>query len=208
MSDMLSRFSGSERETLLEQLVDTLASLPSVGRKTAQRLAYHLLSRPADEVESFAATVREARRKIHPCSICGNHTEHEVCRICAHPRRNQALICVVEKPAEVAAFEKAGSFQGVYHVLGGCLSPLDGVGPEDLHLEGLFRRANLEGVEVILALNTNAEGEATATFISQRLSKGSARVTRLARGIPVGSDLEFVDELTMQRALESRVDFR
>ncbi len=208
MSDLVTRPSWPEREALLEQMVDRLASLPSVGRKTAQRLAYHLLSRPIEEVDAFSASIADARRKIHPCSRCGNHTEHELCRICAHPRRQHNLICVVEKPIEVAAFEKTGTFQGVYHVLGGCLSPLDGIGPQDLRLDALFRRAQEEGCEVILALNTNAEGEATATYISQRLAGSQAKVTRLARGIPVGSDLEFVDELTMQRALESRVEFR
>jgi len=192
---------------LLDSLIDRLASLPSIGRKTAQRLAYHLLSRPLEEVAAFSSTISEARKNIHPCAICGNHTEHRACRICTHPRRNQALICVVEKPLEVAAFEKTGFFQGVYHVLGGCLSPLDGIGPQDLRLDALFQRAAAEDAEVILALNTNAEGEATAAYISQKLKGTSAKVSRLARGIPVGSDLEFVDELTMQRAMESRVEF-
>jgi recombination protein RecR len=207
MQEPASRPAWPEREALLEQLIDRLASLPSIGRKSAQRLAYHLLSRPEEEVAEFAQTIHQARKRIHPCERCGNHTEHALCRICSHPRRQQNLICVVEKPAEVAAFEKTGSFQGVYHVLGGCLSPLDGIGPGDLRMEILFNRASTEGAEVILALNTNAEGEATATYISQRLAGGPAKVTRLARGIPVGSDLEFVDELTMLRALESRVEF-
>lgn len=208
MQEMPTRPALPEREVLLEQLIDRLATLPSIGRKSAQRLAYHLLSRPLEEVADFAATVSEARRRIHPCSVCGNHTEYDACRICLNPRRQQNLICVVEKPAEVAAFEKTGSFQGVYHVLGGCLSPLDGIGPGELRLDALFRRASTDGAEIIIALNTNAEGEATATYISQKLAGTQTRITRLARGIPVGSDLEYVDELTMLRALESRVEFR
>jgi recombination protein RecR len=208
MQEPSARPAHPEREALLEQLIDRLATLPSIGRKSAQRLAYHLLSRPLEEVSDFAATVSEARRRIHPCSVCGNHTEFDICRICLNPRRQQNLICVVEKPAEVAAFEKTGSFQGVYHVLGGCLSPLDGIGPGELRLESLFRRVTADGVEIIIALNTNAEGEATATYISQRLVGSKVRITRLARGIPVGSDLEYVDELTMLRALESRVEFQ
>lgn len=196
-------------ERLLENLITQLSGLPSIGRKTAQRLAYHLLAREAAAVEALARALSEAKARIHPCSVCGNYTEREVCAICSSSRRNQSLICVVEKPSDILAFERSGSYQGVYHVLGGGLSPLDGIGPDELNLARLWERS--EGVpgggevELILALSTNAEGEATASYIAQRLQGRSVRISRLARGIPVGSELEYVDELTVQRALEGRI---
>lgn len=192
--------------SLLDNLVDRLAGLPSIGRKSALRLAYHLLATPAGEVEELARALVDARRGVRPCSVCGNHAEADRCFVCANPRRDAALVCVVERPADVAAFEKLGTYRGSYHVLGGTLSPLDGIGPAELNLAPLFTRCAGDVEEVILALGTHAEGEATASYIVQRLRDRPVRITRLARGLPAGSDLEFVDELTMKRALEARID--
>jgi recombination protein RecR len=197
------------RSSLLETLVDRLAGLPSIGRKSAQRLAYHVLSAPLEEVEALGRALVEARRGVRPCAVCGNHAEEERCAVCLNPRREGSLVCVVERPADVSAFEKLGSYRGLYHVLGGTLSPIDGVGPADLNLDALFARCAGGGVEeIILALGTHADGEATSAYIVHRLQgtggKGP-RVSRLARGLPAGSDLEFVDELTMKRALDGRV---
>ena len=194
------------RSSLLETLVDRLAELPSIGRKSAQRLAYHILATPVEEVEALSRVLLEARRGVRPCSECGNHAETELCAICSSPRRDKTVVCVVERPADITAFERLGSYRGVYHVLGGVLSPLDGIGPAELNLASLFERCGWGVVEIILALGTHAEGEATSSYIVQRLQGRSLRVTRLARGLPAGSDLEFVDEITMQRALEGRVD--
>jgi recombination protein RecR len=194
------------KETLIEDLISQLAGLPSIGRKTAQRLAYHLLAQDSDNVNELARILTEAKSRIHACAACGNYTERDLCRICGNGRRQQNLICVVEKPGDILAFERSGAYQGVYHVLGGSISPLDGIGPADLNFARLWERSTLPQVELILALNTNAEGEATATYIAQKLHGASVKISRLARGIPVGSELEYVDELTVQRALESRVE--
>lgn len=199
--------SGTEsREDPIERLIAQLAALPSIGRKTAQRLAYHLLAQDSDSVHALSRALVEAKTRIHPCTSCGNYTEGELCRICANPRRNQVLICVVEKPSDILAFERSGTYMGVYHVLGGCLSPLDGIGPADLNMARLWERASSGQAELILALSTGAEGEATASFIVRKLQGKPVRISRLARGIPVGSELEYVDELTVQRALEGRVE--
>jgi recombination protein RecR len=195
-------------ETLLENLIARLSGLPSIGRKTAQRLAYHLLAQDSAGVNALARAMSEAKSKIHPCSVCGNYTERETCAICSSTRRHRGLICVVEKPSDILAFERSGSYQGVYHVLGGGLSPLDGIGPDDLNLAKLWERSEGENVELILALSTNAEGEATASYIAQRLHGRPVKISRLARGIPVGSELEYIDELTVQRALEGRIEIR
>jgi recombination protein RecR len=193
------------KESIIENLIGQLAGLPSIGRKTAQRLAYHLLAQDEASVRELARSLTEAKARIHACVSCGNYTEKELCRICGNERRQRNLICVVEKPGDILAFERSGSYAGVYHVLGGSISPLDGIGPGDLNIARLWERS-VAGVELILALNTNAEGEATASFIAQRLQGTPVRISRLARGIPVGSELEYVDELTVQRALESRVE--
>jgi recombination protein RecR len=195
-------------ESLLENLITQLAALPSIGRKTAQRLAYHLLAQPSAAVNALARALSEAKAKIHPCASCGNYTEKELCAICGNPRRQQNLICVVEKPSDILAFERSGTYQGVYHVLGGGLSPLDGIGPDDLNLARLWERSEGDGVELILALSTNAEGEATASYIAQKLQGRRVKISRLARGIPVGSELEYIDELTVQRAFEGRIEIR
>lgn len=193
------------RENLIDNLISQLAGLPSIGRKTAQRLAYHLLAQDTGTVNELARTLNDAKARIHACVSCGNYTERETCRICANDRRQKNLICVVEKPADILAFERSGSYPGVYHVLGGSISPLDGIGPAELNFARLWERS-AGGVELILALNTNAEGEATASYIVQKLHGSPVKISRLARGIPVGSELEYVDELTVQRALESRVE--
>ena len=194
-----------QREDPIEQLITRLAGLPSIGRKTAQRLAYHLLAQDSDTVNALSRALVEAKTRIHPCATCGNYTEAELCRVCGNPRRNHNLICVVEKPSDILTFERSGGYQGVYHVLGGNLSPLDGIGPADLNMSKLWERA-LADVELILALSTDAEGEATASYIVQKLHGRPVKISRLARGIPVGSELEYVDELTVQRALEGRVE--
>lgn len=193
------------RSSLLDTLVDRLAALPSIGRKSAQRLAYHVLASPLEDVEALSRALIEARRGVRPCAVCGNHAEEERCSVCLNPRRDTTLVCVVERPADVSAFEKLGTYRGLYHVLGGTLSPLDGIGPADLNLASLFARCETGVEEVILALGTHADGEATSTYIVQRLRDKPLRVTRLARGLPAGSDLEFVDELTMKRALDGRI---
>ncbi len=194
------------REIVIENLIGQLAHLPSIGRKSAQRLAYHLMAQNSEAVQDLAKALMEAKAKIHACSTCGNYTERELCRLCANPRRQANLICIVEKPADILAFERAGVYGGVYHVLGGSISPLDGIGPADLNFASLWERCNLENLELILALNTNADGEATSTYIVQKLQGRKVKISRLARGIPVGSELDYVDDLTMQRALESRVN--
>jgi recombination protein RecR len=194
------------RSSLLETLVDRLAGLPSIGRKSAQRLAYHVLAAPVEEVEALSRALIDARRGVRPCTLCGNHAEGDRCAVCLNPRRDPAQVCVVERPSDVSAFEKLGVYRGLYHVLGGTLSPLDGVGPADLNLASLFVRCENGVDEVILALGTHADGEATSTYIVQRLRDKAARITRLARGLPAGSDLEFVDDLTMKRALDGRIN--
>ena len=196
------------RSSLLETLVDRLADLPSIGRKSAQRLAYHLLATPLEDVEALSRVLLEARRGVRPCAECGNHAETELCAVCSNTRRDKTVVCVVERPADITAFERLGSYRGVYHVLGGVLSPLDGIGPGEINLANLFSRCDRGISEIILALGTHAEGEATSSYIVQRLSGRSLKVTRLARGLPAGSDLEFVDEITMQRALEGRVNLQ
>lgn len=189
---------------VLDNLISQLTRLPGVGTRTAQRLAFHLLRAPKEEALALADAIREAKERIGPCSECGNLTEEDVCEICRDARRDRAVICVVEQPADLVSVERTHEYRGVYHVLGGALSPLDGVEPEDLRLEQLFGRVERNGVEeVVLATNPTMTGEATAAFIADRL-RGRTRVTRLASGLPVGSDLEYADEVTLGRALAGR----
>ncbi len=188
----------------LEKLIGELSKLPGIGRKTAQRLAFYLLKQPREEVESLAQALVDVKEKTKLCSICFNITETDPCPICSDSRRDHGTICVVEEPNDVLAIEKTGMYHGVYHVLGGALSPLDGVGPENLKIKELLTRMTDEVQEIILATNPNVEGEATALYIQKLIKPLGKRVTRLARGIPTGSDLEFVDELTLSRALEGR----
>ena len=190
----------------LDRLVQEFSSLPGIGRKSARRLAYHVLGLAEDRVQGFAEALVEAKRRIHPCKVCYQFTEGESCPICASPRRDRGRICVVEKSSDIEPFEASGAYQGLYHVLGGTLSPLDGVGPAELHIPQLIERAKLGVHEVILALGSSPEADATVLLIDRMLGGADVQRTRLARGIPVGSDLEFVDEMTMLRAFEGRTN--
>lgn len=191
----------------IERLSQELARFPGIGPKTALRLVYHLLKRPREEAHALARSIRDVADRVRPCGVCGNFSEGELCDVCSNPRRDDSLICVVEEAYEVGAIERTGRYQGRYHVLGGHLSPLDGVGPEELNLEGLlYRIRSSNGVvqEVIVATNASVEGEATAVFLENAVKPMGPRVTRLARGIPVGSDLEYVDGTTIAEALAGR----
>ena len=189
---------------VVENLIAQLTRLPGVGTRTAQRLAFHVLRAPRQEALALADAIREAKERIGFCHECGNLTEEEVCGICLDARRDHSVVCVVEQPFDVVSLEKTREFRGVYHVLGGALSPLDGVDPEHLRIDELLRRVEQNGVEeVVVATNPTMTGEATAAFIAERL-RGRTRVTRLASGLPVGSDLEYADEVTLGRALSGR----
>jgi len=188
--------------------VAELAKLPGIGRKTAQRLTFFLLKQPAETAERLAEAIRRVRGRVTACGTCGNLSEDDPCPICRDPRRDAALLCVVEESADVGAIERAGRYRGLYHVLGGRLSPLEGVGPDQLHLAQLVARvSNGSGVrEVIVATNPSMEGEATATYLQQVLKPSGVRVTRIARGLPVGGDLEYADAVTIAQALSARRD--
>ncbi len=187
------------------RLIDALQKLPGIGPKTAQRLTFFLLKCPADEVQALSEALTRLKRQIVHCSVCFNVTEEDPCRICKDPSRDTRLLCVVEEPNDLLAMERTGQFRGRYHVLLGALSPLDGIGPEDLKVRELLAR--LEGSpmeEVILATNPNVEGEATAIYLAKLLKPLVVRVTRIARGLPIGGDLEYADEVTLAKALEGR----
>lgn len=187
-----------------DRLLNALSTLPGIGRKSAQRIAFHLLKNP-EKTKQLADTLTIALAKIHLCPICFNLTENETCAICNDPRRDHSLICVVEEPADVIALEQTGEFRGTYHVLGGVLSPLDRIGPENLHIRELIARVKKGKInEVILATNPTVEGEASATYIAQQLKPLEVRVSRIARGLPVGCELELADRETLARALEGR----
>jgi len=191
--------------SVIDQLSQEFSRFPGIGPKTALRLVYHLMKRPKEEAHRFSQAIREVADRIRPCLRCGNFSEAELCEVCANPRRDKSLICVVEEAYEVGAIERTGQFQGVYHVLGGHLSPLDGIGPEELNLHGLLGRVEEPGVEeIILATNASVEGEATAVYLENLIRPRGPKVTRLARGIPVGSDLEYVDGTTIAEALSGR----
>ena len=188
-----------------EALIDCFASLPGVGRKSAQRLAFHILSLPEGEAESFAASILDARSKVHTCPVCQNLTDAELCPICRSDRRDKSIICVVAEPKDVASIERSREYEGVYHVLHGVLSPMNHVGPDDLRIRELIDRVGSGDVtELIMATNPDTEGDATAMYLSRLLKPFGVKVTRLAYGIPVGSHLEFADDATMLRALEGR----
>jgi recombination protein RecR len=189
----------------IDELVTELARLPGIGQKTAQRLTFHLLQQPRERADRLAATLSAVATRVHACPECGNFTEAERCSVCADPRRDGSILCVVEEPSAVPVVERATAFKGRYLVLGGRLSPLEGIGPERLRLE-LLRTRVAEGAvrEVILATNPSLEGEATATYIHHLLHGTGVRVTRLARGLPVGGDLEYVDGVTLSHALDAR----
>ncbi len=191
--------------SLLTELIERFESLPSIGHRSAERLAYHLLSVPKEEAQAFADSIVKASREIHRCPRCFNLTQQEICCVCADKSRDPKIICVVEAPKDVAAMERVRQYNGLYHVLGGCISPVKGVSPDQLHIPELARRVAEEDVEeVILALNNSVEGEVTTSFINKLLLPYAARVTRLASGLPVGALLERSDEMTILRALERR----
>ena len=189
----------------LTRLVEQLQKLPGIGAKGAQRLAFHILKNTRDEAERLCDAIRDVKERVTYCSTCNNITEHDPCMFCTGPTRDQRVICVVEEPQNVSVVEKTREFRGVYHVLMGALSPLHGVGPDDLKIKGLLSRVGNGGVEeIILATNPTVEGEATALYLARLLKPLGVRVTRIAMGIPVGSDLEYADEVTMTRAMEGR----
>jgi len=191
------------------RLIEELHKLPGIGPKTAQRLAYHLLRSPKEYAQSLAEAIIAVKERVVLCSVCQNITEEDPCLICRNEKRDKTQICVVEEALDILALEKAGSFKGIYHVLHGALSPLDGIGPEDLKIRELLERLKSDGVtELILATNPNLEGEATSMYLHRLLSPLGVRITRLARGLPMGSDLEYADEVTLARAFEGRQEFR
>ena len=190
----------------VERLIGRLSRLPGIGRKSAARLAFHILKLSPDEANDLADAIREVKEKVGWCSVCCNISETDPCPTCSDPRRCREIICVVEEAADAAAVDKAEGFNGLFHVLGGRLSPLDGVGPDDLRIKELLAR--LTGVaEIIIATNPNVEGEATATYLSRLLKPMGIKVTRIARGLPVGADLEYADSATLSRALEGRQEY-
>jgi recombination protein RecR len=188
----------------LVRLIEELQRLPGIGPKSAQRLAFHLLRTPREDTDRLAQALRDVRDRVTYCSVCNNITDVDPCSLCASPDRDRQMICVVEEPQNVGAIEKTRDFGGVYHVLMGALSPLQGVGPDDLKIKGLLARVGAGVREVILATNPNVEGEATALYLARLLKPLGVRVTRIAMGVPVGSDLEYADEVTMHKALEGR----
>lgn len=189
----------------IAKLIDELAKLPGVGNKTAQRLAFHILKMPQGDVEQLAGAISNAKRNIKQCRVCCNITDSEVCSICSNPKRDSSIICVVEDPKDVVAMEKTREFKGLYHVLNGAISPMEGIGPEEITIKELLKRVYDNDIkEIIIATNPNIEGEATAMYISRLLKPAGIMVTRIAHGVPVGGDLEYADEVTLMKALEGR----
>jgi recombination protein RecR len=190
----------------IEQLAEQFAQLPGIGRKTAHRLALYVVKMQREEVVTLARALVNVKDKVRYCTICSNITEVDPCPICSNTKRDRTIVCVVEAPTDVLAIERTNEFRGLYHVLGGALSPLDGIGPEDLRIKELLHRVSDAGIdEIILALNPNVEGEATTLYLSKLLKPLGMKITRIARGLPVGTDLEFADEATLTRALEGRI---
>lgn len=192
-------------EGIVQDLIDQFGRLPGIGPKSAQRIAFHLLAADEEQVVQLAETLREVKRRVRFCATCGNVAEQELCRICADPRRDDRVICVVEESKDVVAIERTREFRGRYHVLGGAISPIDGVGPDDLRIRELLQRLSDGTVtELILATDPNLEGEATATYLARLVAGMGIDITRLASGLPVGGDLEYADEVTLGRAFEGR----
>lgn len=190
----------------ISRLIESLAGLPGIGVKSAQRMAFHILNMPEAEVEKLSNSIIEARRKVCYCKQCYTLTDDEICPICKNPNRDQKTIMVVENPRDLAAYEKTGKFEGVYHVLHGAISPMLGIGPADIKLKELMQRLQGDVAEVIIATNSSLEGETTAMYISKLIKPTGIKVTRIASGVPVGGDLEYIDEVTLLRALEGRTE--
>lgn len=188
----------------ISRLIDEFSRLPGVGSKTAQRLAFHILNMDIKQAENLAEAILEAKRNIKYCRVCGNYTDSELCSICSNEARNKNVICVVQDPRDVMAMERTREFKGLYHVLHGAISPLNGIGPDDIRIKELLSRIDSNTAEVIVATNSNVEGEATAMYISRLLKPLGVKTTRIAHGIPVGGDLEYADEVTLSKALEGR----
>ena len=189
----------------LADLIRELQKLPSVGAKTAQRLAFYMLKAPPEDTSRLATAISEVKTHLFFCGICGNITDSEPCHICANPERDHKVVCVIEEPDDLLAIERTNGYKGVYHVLMGVISPLDGIGPRDLRIDSLFDRIESQDVkEVILATNYTTEGQATSLYLTKRLSNLDVEITRISYGIPVGGDLEYIDELTLSKALEGR----
>lgn len=191
----------------LERLINRLSRMPGIGRKSAQRLAFHILKLPKEDSDELAQLITDVKIKVKECSICCNLTDSDPCRICTDPKRDRTKICVVEEANDLIALEKGDAYRGVYHVLGGVLSPLDGIGPDDLKIKQLMSRLKDQIHEIILATSPDTEGEATAIYIAKLIHPLGIRVTRIARGLPVGTDLQFADTQTLAKALEGRVEF-
>lgn len=189
----------------VEQLIEAFRRLPGVGKRSAERMAIHLLSEPEEVAVKFAQAVHVARSRIVHCGVCRNLAESDPCSVCADERRDHSVVCVVEQPTGAMAIEKGGSYNGTYHVLHGVLNPLDGVGPQELHLDSFFERLQRDGVrEIIVATNATAEGEATAMYLSRQLAQSEIQVTRIAHGVPMGGGLEFADDVTLSHAMQGR----
>jgi recombination protein RecR len=192
-------------EGAIQDLIDELGKLPGVGPKSAQRIAFYVLSADTVDVNRLAAVLRRVKELVRFCEVCYNVAEAEQCRVCRDPRRTDEVLCVVEEPKDVIAIERTNEFRGRYHVLGGAISPIDGIGPDQLHIKALMARVGEEGIEeVVLATNPNIEGEATASFLAKQLKAIGVKVSRIASGLPVGGDLEYADEVTLGRALAGR----
>jgi recombination protein RecR len=194
-----------EYQGKLAELIDELSRLPGIGRRSAQRLALYLVRQPMERVQELADKLMESCSQVHPCPQCGNLTEDEYCDVCADPSRDRSIICVVEDAVTVISIERSGEFSGLYHVLGGIISPLDGMGPEDLTIDELMKRA-AGAKEIVIAVNPSVEGDATTLYISKLLKPTGVKVTRLASGIPVGGDLQYADSVTLARALAGRTE--
>ena len=195
----------------IQNLIDELSKLPGVGPKTAARLAFYLLSKPDSDISNLGESILNLKKKLKLCPSCYNITEDDLCRVCADDQRNQSIIAVVEEPLDMIALEKSGGYVGIYHVLGGAISPIDGIGPEDLRITELTKRLKSNLIdEIILATNPSLEGEATAAYIKDQIEKLGLKIsiTRIARGLPVGGDLEYADEVTLRRSLEGRRDYK